>query len=492
MGRKIEIDPITRLEGHGKIEIFLDDTGTVEKAYLSLPELRGFEVFSLNKPAELMPQITSRICGVCPMAHHMAATLALDDLYSIQPTATADKLREMVYNMFMFEDHTLHFYILGGPDFIVGPKAPKAERNILGVIGKVGIETGKKVIEIRREVRELMTAIAGKVIHPVWGLPGGVAKGLTAEEQKKYIATAEKCVEFAKFTLQTFKDIVLGNKEYVDIITSEMYTHHTYYMGMVDEKNKTNFYRGKIRVIDPEGKEFLKFSGKDYQEHLAEHVEPWTYVKFLYLKNVGWNGFKDGKDNGVYAVAPLARLNVSEGFSTPEAQASYEEYFDILGGKPVHHTLATHWARVIEILYAAERFLQLAKDPGIISPDIRNMPVEKPDEGFGVVEAPRGTLFHHYKTDENGLLTQANLLVATQNNAARVAMSIEKAAKGLIKNGMADDGILNMVEMALRAYDPCHACGTHTLPGQMPISIKVRNNQGELLDEIKNFCYEKK
>ncbi len=482
MGRRIEIDPITRLEGHGKIEVFLDDHGEVDKAYLSIPELRGFGVFCRGKAAELMPQITARICGVCPTAHHMAAAKACDDLYRIEPPPAAKKLREMLYNMFMFEDHTLHFYVLGGPDFIVGPTAPKAERNVLGVIGKVGLETGNKVLAIRKAVRELMTFLAGKVIHPVWALPGGVTKGLTKEDQQRFVETAEACVDFAQFTVQAFKDIVLANPDYLELIQADFFTHRTYYMGLVDAQNRVNFYDGKIRVVNPEGMEFAKFTAQKYQQYLAEHVEPWTYIKFLYLKGIGWKGFRDGSTSGVYAVAPLARLNVAEGMATPRAQEAYEEFYATMGGKPVHQTLAMHWARVIEILYAAERFLELAQDEEITSETIRHVPTETPAEGFGVVEAPRGTLYHHYQTDQQGLITQANLLVATQNNAARVAMSVEKAAKGLIHGGKVDDGILNMVEMAFRAYDPCHACGTHTLPGSFAMMLTIRDQEGRVVD----------
>ena len=487
MGKKIEIDPITRLEGHGKIEIFLDEKGDVEKAYFVVPELRGFEIFSLGKPAELMPQITPRICGVCPTAHHMASAKACDDLFKVEVPSAAKKIREMFYNMFMFEDHTLHFYILGGPDFIVGPDAPKAERNVLGVINKVGLEIGKKVIGIRREIRELMTYLGGKVIHPVFALPGGVTKGLKKEDQKKFIEVAERAVDFSLFTLKAFKDIVLANKKYVELITSDTYTHRTYYMGLVDDKNRVNFYDGWIRVVSPDGKEYAKFKASDYQKYLAEHVEPWTYIKFLYLKNVGWKGFVDGPDSGIYTVAPLARLNASDGMATPRAQEAYEEFYSTLGGKPVHHTLAMHWARVIEIIYAAERFLELAKDEEITSDKIRNVPKQTPKEGFGVVEAPRGTLYHHYQTDEKGRITKANLLVATQNNSARIAMSVEKAAKGLIKKGEVSEGILNMIEMAFRAYDPCHACGTHSLPGSIPIKILIYNKEKEIIKELKNF-----
>jgi F420-non-reducing hydrogenase large subunit len=318
--RRVTIDPITRLEGHGKIDIFLDDAGEVSRAYFQVPELRAFETFSIGRPAEDMPQITSRICGVCPTAHHMAAAKALDDLYKVQPPPAGRKIRDLVYNAFMLEDHALHVYILGGPDFIVGPEAPKELRNVVGVIQKVGADTGKRVIAMRRQVRDLISYFGGKVIHPVLGLPGGVSKGLAKEDLPRFQALAKDAVEFAQFTLQVFKDIVLKNPEYVKLITSEAYTHKTYYMGLVDEKNRENFYDGQVRVVDPSGKEYAKFPIQKYLDYVAEHVEPWSYVKFCYLKPVGWKGFAEGADSGVYSVAPLARLNVSEGMPTPIAQ----------------------------------------------------------------------------------------------------------------------------------------------------------------------------
>lgn len=485
MAREIVIDPITRLEGHGKIHIFLNDSGDVQKAYFQVPELRGFEKFAEGRPVEDMPQVTSRICGVCPTAHHMAATKALDRVYHVEPPPAAKKIREMVYSAFFVEDHALHIFFLGGPDFVVGPKAPKAERNILGVLGKVGMEVGKEVIGVRKQLRELISLAGGKVIHPVLGLPGGVARALSAEDVGKFKAGAARAVEFGKFTLKLFDDLVLKNQAYVDWILSETYTHKTYYMGLVDEKNKVNFYDGKLRVVDATGKEFSKFPSEDYLSHVAEHVEPWSYMKFCYLKEIGWAGFTEGEKSGVYSVAPLARLNASEGMATPLAQEAYDQFFKTLGGKPVHHTLANHWARIIELLYAAERLKELADDPEVGSPEVRKVPAKRPDEGIGVVEAPRGTLFHHYKTDPRGVVTAANLIVATQNNAARMAMSVEKAAKGLIHKGEVDDGILNMIEMAFRAYDPCHGCATHSLPGQMPLIVSIYDGERRLIREIR-------
>lgn len=484
MAQVVTIDPITRLEGHGKIEIFLDEQGNAQNAYLQVPELKGFEQFCIGRPVEELPRITPRICGVCPTTHHMASTKAVDAVYKIKPTPTAEKVRKVIYDAFMMEDHLLHFFFLGGPDFVVGPSAQPKERNILGVIGKVGLEIGGKVIDIRKRLRHIIITLGGRVIHPVCGLPGGVSRGIKPAERIEFLGIARDAVEFSKFALQIFADIVLKNKTYLDLIVGDIYKHETYYMGLVDENNKVNFYDGKLRVVDPEGREVAKFSGEDYLEYIAERVEPWSYMKFPYLKKIGWKGFVDGKDSGVFRVAPLARLNASDGMATPLAQIEYEKMFDALGGKPAHYTLAFHWARLIEVMYAAEDLVKLLEDESITSTDIRNLPTATPTEGVGVVEAPRGTLIHHYKTDANGIVTAANLIVATVNNAAAISMSIARAAQKLIRNGEVNDGLLNMVEMAFRPYDPCLACATHSLPGNMPLIINLYNHCGDKLKTI--------
>jgi len=483
MGKVITIDPITRLEGHGKISIMLDDNGNVERAFLQVPELRGFEAFSVGRRAEEMPQITSRICGVCPTAHHMAGTKALDPLFDVIPTMTSKLIRELFYSLFMFEDHLIHFYFLGGPDFIVGPGAPAANRNILGVIDKVGIEIGKKVIATRRRTRELMMQIGGKPIHPVLGLPGGVSKKISKELQKDLISFSKEAIDFAQFTLKAFNEMVLQNKAYLDLISSKIYYHETNYMGMVDKNNHVNFYDGKIRIVDPEGTELYKYDIKDYDKILAEHVEPWTYIKFPYLRELGWKGFIDGKESGLLRVAPLGRLNVADGMATPLAQSEYEKLYSMLP-KPCHHTLVNHWARLIEVLYAAERIEEISKIKELLSPEIRNMDLKIPKKGVGVVEAPRGTLIHHYETDDNGIITSANLLVATLFNSAAMCMSIERVAKEIIKNGVVKEGLLNMVEMAFRAYDPCLSCATHSLPGKMPLEISLYDRSKKLIRKI--------
>ena len=477
--KTITIDPITRLEGHGKINIFLDDQGDVENAYLQIPELRGFERFSQGRRAEDMPQITSRICGVCPVAHHFAATKALDAAFNVDPPSAAKKLRELMYCGYFIYDHILHFYYLGGPDFVVGPDAPPAKRNIIGVIEKAGVEIGKEVIKHRAYGQKITAILGGKATHPVCGLPGGVSKALSKEEAKEIEMMTKSCIEFAKFSLKLFDDIVLKNKVYVDLILSDPYKLATYNMGLVDKNNKVNFYDGKIRVTDQKGHEIEKFEGKDYTKHVAEHVEEWSYIKFPYLKKIGWQGLKDGKDSGIYRVGPLGRLNAAEGMATPLADKEYKRMFETLGGKSVNATLAFHWARLIELLYATERVMELVKDSEITSQHVRD-PVGEPGEGVGVIEAARGTLIHHYKLDKKGLIEKANLIVATTNNSGAIAMSIRDAAKGVIKKGKVDNGILNMVEMAFRAYDPCFACATHILPGGMPLEVSIYDNKKNL------------
>jgi F420-non-reducing hydrogenase large subunit len=485
---RITIDPITRLEGHGKIEIFLDEDGNVANTYFQVPQLRGFERFCVGRQVEEVPLLTNRICGVCPEAHHMAGAKAVDAVYHVDPPRTAKLLRELLYMAFYCTDHTTHFYALGGPDFVMGPDAPVAERNILGVIHKVGLEIGGKVIQMRKYGHEVIEMIGGRKVHPCTSIPGGMTKGITEEQRDQILEMGKWAVEFGQFSLKLFNDIVLGNKAYVDLILGDIYTHKTYYMGLVDENNKINFYDGKVRVVGPDGKEYVKYAPKDYAANIAEHVEPWTYLKFPYLKNVGWKGFTDGADSGIYMATPLSRLNAADGMTTPLAQAEFEKFYATLGGKPVHQRLAIHWARLIELLYAAEHWVELATDPEITSPNFHTIPTEKPTEGVGIVEAPRGTLTHHYWTDERGVTTQVNLIVGTTNNYAPITMSINKAARSLIKKGVVvTEGLLNMVEMAFRAYDPCLSCATHSLPGQMPLQVTIHDADGNPVRVLKQF-----
>lgn len=484
MSREITINPITRLEGHGKITIFLNDEGNVKDAYFQTVELRGFERFCVGRPVEEIPRIVPRICGVCPWAHHLASTKANDAVFNAEPTEAAKKLREMAYCAHMMHSHQLHFYALGAPDFVPGPTAPAAERNVVGLIGKVGVELGLVVIKNRGYAQRIQAIVGGKATHPVGGLPGGWSKALSNEDRDEIEEKAKELLGFSKKTLEIFDNVVLKNKEYVDLIAGDIYHHETYYMGLVDKDNKVNLYEGDLRVVDPNGNEFVKFDPKDYLKHIAEAVLPWSYMKFPYLKAVGWKGLVDGPDSGIYRVAPLARLNVADGMATDAAQEAYKQMYDFFGKKPVHNTLAFHWARLIENLYAAERCLELIQDPEITSPDVRGE-LGEPGEGVGVVEAPRGTLIHHYWADEDGIATKLNIIVATGHNQGAMCMSVKKAAQNLIKNWEVNDGLLNMVEMAFRAYDPCLACATHSLPGQMPLEVSIIDDKGDIYQRLK-------
>lgn len=488
---RITIDPITRLEGHGKIEIFLDGEGEVEHTYFQVPELRGFERFCVGRPVEEMATLTSRICGVCPEAHHMAAAKAADAVYKVDPPRPAKLLRELLYSAFVVADHTTHFYALSGPDFLVGPDAPVAERNLLGVLHKVGMDIGRRVIDARKNGHHVIELIGGREVHPCTSVPGGMSKGIREDERAEIEQIGRSMVDFAAFSLKLWDELVLANDEYVGMIRGDIYTHETYYMGVVDAAGKLAFYDGRVRVVAPDGELHGEYDPADYREWVAERVEPWTYLKFPYLKKIGWRGFVDGKDSGIYCVGPLGRLNAADGMTTPRAQEAYERFHATLspsdGGRkrPVHQRLGMHWARLVEMMFAAERVVELACDPEITSDRIRVVPTEKPTEGVGTVEAPRGTLTHHYWTDDRGLITRVNLIVGTTNNHAPITLSIDRAARSLIRHGtVVEQGLLNRIEMAFRAYDPCFGCATHSLTGQMPLEVTIRDVEGAIVDVL--------
>jgi F420-non-reducing hydrogenase large subunit len=485
MSRKISIDPITRLEGHGRIDIFLDDAGAVADCRLVIPEVRGFEKFVEGRPVEELPRITPRICGVCPEAHHAASAKAVDAVYGVEIPKAAELIRRLHYNAFVAGDHATHFFALGGPDFIIGPDAPAAERNVIGVVQKVGLELAQQVIRMRREAHEVSEMLGGRRIHPVGMIPGGQSIAVTDEMRTRLIEIGEFMVEFGKLTQQIFADVVLAEQRYVDLILSAAFTHRTHYMSLVNERGELDVYDGQLRVVDPAGREICRYPAADYLEHVEERVEPWSYLKFPYLKQVGWKGFVDGSDSGVYRVAPLGMLNAAEAMQTPAAQAEYEKFFETLGGRPVHATLAYHWARIIEMLQSCELVLEHARDERLTDPLVRVIPDGVPGEGIGVVEAPRGILVHHYQTDEEGLVRRANLIVGTTNNHAPIQLSVKQAAASLIEAGREpDESLLNMVEMAFRAYDPCFGCATHSLPGQLPLEVTVWSAGGTALHRL--------
>lgn len=475
------INPITRLEGHGKIEIFCDDEGEVENVYFQVPELRGFEKFCEGRPVEELSQIVTKLCGVCPGAHHMASAKAIDAVFGVEIPPAARKLRELFYSAHYVHSHIAHFYALAAPDFVLGPGADPKERNVIGVIGAVGAEIGREVLKHRRFGQEIQAVLAGHQTHNVMATPGGVRKALGEEDRLTFVEKARSCVDFAGKTLQIFNDVVLANPAYVETITGEIYSLRLHSMGLVDDRNRVNFYDGQVRVVDPDGVEVHRYDPVDYREYVAEHVEEWSYLKFPFLRKKGWTGFEEGGNSAIYHATPLSRLNAADGMATPRAQEEYERMFETLGGKPVHASLAMHWARLVELMYAAERLLELSEDRSITDPEVRTQPTATPREGVGCVEAPRGTLTHHYWTDEDGITTRVNLIVGTTNNHAPICMSIRKAARALIHKGVTvEQEILNRVEMAFRAYDPCFSCATHSLPGHMPLIVNFRDRAGNV------------
>jgi len=486
MSRRIVIDPITRLEGHGKIEILLDEGGNAATARLQVPELRGFERFCVGRPVEELPRLTSHVCGVCPAAHHLASVRALDALYGAEPPAAARLAQALYYALFIVEDHLLHYWYLGGPDLLLGPDAPAPMRNVLGVVAKVGAELGGRIMAVRREARELMGALSGRPGHPVFALPGGISRPVPPEVVARVRGSAPRLVAFAEESLDSFRRAVLESRGWMETVESEPFRVRTHSMGMVDAEGRLTFLGGTLRVVDPAGHEVATFAARDWLEHLAERVEPWTYAKFTFLKARGWRGFEEGAESGLYRVGPLARLNVARAMATPRAEAERQRLFDRLGW-PAHQTLAFHWARLVEALQAAETVEALAKDPGLADEHVRvpPPPLAGPRDGVGAVEAPRGTLIHHYAADVDGRATHVNLLVASQQNGGAVQISIAKAARALVRGGRVDEAALNHLEMAFRAYDPCNACASHALPGELPLVVTVRDAAGRIVDVVR-------
>lgn len=484
--KKVEINPMTRLEGHGKITVFLDSKGNVDNAFFQTVELRGYERFLQGMPIEEVPRTVSTICGVCRCVHFTASVKAADAVYQSEPTPTAKKIRELVLNSHYVEDHAAILYALGFPDFVVGPTADPAARNLMGLFQAVGADTGKLVLKKRYAAVKVIEMLAGRPIHPVAALPGGWSKTVSEAERKEILELSKDMVELGQMTLKVFEDVVLKNKAYMDLVTGDVYKVVVNYMGTVDEKNRVQYYEGTQRIVDTKGKEIGRFSGKGYLEFIAERVLPWSYLKMPYVKDLGWKGVVDGPETSLYCVGPLARLNVADGMDTPLAQEAYEKMYDTFGTKPVHNILAYHWARAIELLNAAEKVRLLAADESIVSPDVR-AELGTPGEGVGIIEACRGTLIHHYKTDDKGIVREVNLIVATTHNKGPINVAVRRAAENFIKHGKIDEGILNMVEIAYRPYDICLACATHVLPGRLPIQLDIYDSEAKLYKTLRNY-----
>jgi NAD-reducing hydrogenase large subunit len=469
--QKITIEPVTRIEGHAKVTIHMNESGEVDRAYLHINEFRGFEKFCEGRMVFEMPLITPRICGICPVSHHLAAAKAADEVYGCPPPRPASLLRELMHMGQVIQSHGMHFFELAGPDLLLGFDSNPETRNVIGLIGAdPGLTL--KAVNLRKFGQEIIRTLGGRRIHPNFAVTGGVNKALQMNEREAILAGVDQAIEATQTGIQIIKD--WAEKNYEDIWKFAVFP--TGYLGLVTEENGLELYNGQVRLKDSQGKQLEKFDGQDYLEYISEHVENWSYLKFPYYKKMGW-------PQGVYRVGPLGRLNTCDKIDTPLANEELKNFKAINHGRPVENTLYYHYARLIEVLFAIEKAQTLLEDPDILSTDILNTRHDYQGVGVGVLEAPRGTLFHHYWADEKGQLERVNLIVATGNNNWAMSNAVDSVAKTYVHGPKVEEGMLNRVEAAVRAYDPCLSCSTHAV-GQMPIYLEILDSQGALIQTI--------
>lgn len=480
MTKTLVIQPVTRIEGHARITINLDDAGEVSTARVNVIELRGFERFCIGRPVEDLPRITPRICGVCPWSHHLASAKACDAVFGVTPPLTGRLLRELCNSVAYMEEHILHFYFLAAPDFLLGPDADPSIRNVIGVL-QAAPEIAARVVRVRHMCATMLEILSGKAIHPQAAVPGGFSKPLSGEERDRLRPMAEEALELAKFTMAFAKENVFP--KYLDTVKS-LGVITTGFLGTVGGDGSLQLYDGTLRLMAPDGS-YEEFAYDHYTDFIAEHVEPWSYIKFPYAKK--WGEFSMDLDapGGIYRTNTLARINVCDRIPTPLAQAELEEFRSAFG-RPAQLTLLYHWARLIELLHNAENVVRLLAHPEITGTETRVKVTPRAARGVGCVEAPRGTLIHDYTTDADGLITNVNLIVGTTHNSAPINMSVTQAARGLIHAGHYDQGILNRVEMSIRAYDPCLSCATHELNGRFAVKLDIVDADGRVIDTLTN------
>jgi len=470
--RKITIEPVTRIEGHGRVTIHLNESGKVKETFFHVDEFRGLEKFAEGRPYFEMPQITQRICGICPVSHHLAASKACDVVAGVEPPRPAKLLRELLHMGQFVQSHGMHFFHLAAPDLVFGFDADPETRNVFGIV-KANPELALKAVNLRRYGQQIIERLGTKRVHPCFAVTGGVCAPLKSSDRDAMLSEFDTMVGIAKVAVGIGKGWLGSNKQLADTFAA----FPSNYMGMVDAEGGLQLYDGEIRMRDPEGKPLGQFKPMDYLDHVAEHVEPWSFLKFPYLRKLGW-------PKGVYRVGPLGRLNVVDKIGTPLAGAEFKEFKKIRGGLPVEGSLYYHYARLIELVYSLERIGQLLDDPDILSNDVRAYGPPKPvGHGVGIVEAPRGTLFHDYDADENSLLTRVNLIVATGNNNWAMHTSAGAVAAAFVDGNKLTEGMLNRVEAAIRCYDPCLSCATHAI-GKMPLEITLVAADGTVLDRI--------
>jgi NAD-reducing hydrogenase large subunit len=479
MGRKVTIEPVTRVEGHGKVTIHLDDQGHVTQSRLHIVEFRGFERFVQGRPYWEMPVLVQRLCGICPVSHHLAAAKALDVIVGAGTgdglTPTGEKMRRLMHYGQMFQSHSLHFFHLAAPDMVFGIDGDPAIRNVIG-LALTNKELAVQGVMMRKFGQEIIRATAGKKIHGTGAIPGGINKHLSEAERDEFLKGADplnidKMIEWSQAAIDWFKDYHKANKDFIDNFAVFPSNH----LSLVREDGAMDLYHGVLRAVDPDGKKILHdVDYQNYLEYIDEEVRSWSYMKFPYLKEYG-------KQDGWYTVGPLARLNTVDFIPTPLAQKEFEIYKAYTNGQPNNMSMHMHWARLIEILHSAEMMKELLNDPDIVSGELV-IKGQKVNEGVGVLEAPRGTLFHHYEINGKDQISMANLIVSTTNNNQPMNNAVEQVAKNWM-TGQTEitEPMMNAVEVSIRAYDPCLSCATHAF-GQMPLEISLYNASNELID----------
>jgi NAD-reducing hydrogenase large subunit len=478
MGQKLVIDPVTRVEGHGKVTIHLNEAGKVENAFFHIVEFRGFERFIQGHPYWEAPVLVQRLCGICPVSHHLAAAKAIDQIVGIDPEdlpATASKIRRLLHYGQVMQSHALHFFYLASPDLLFGIDTPFEKRNVMQVVIE-NKDLARKGIIIRKFGQEIIKALAGKKIHGITAVPGGVHKTFTPEERDyflngKDIPSIETIISWCQEVIELIKNYHLQNHEWLDHFAAYPSGH----LGLVTAEGAMELYHGRLRAVDENGNVTLDIDDVDYEHYFSEDVKNWTFLKFPYLKHLG-------REKGWNRVGPLARLNVCNSIPTPLAETERKQFKAYTKGKPNNMTMHTHWARLIEMLHCSEMIKDLLNDNEILGDDLRSEGSPR-KAGIGIIEAPRGTLIHHYLVDERGMITKCNLIVSTTHNNEAMNRAVKYVSQEVLDDvPEITETMLNQVEIAIRAYDPCLSCATHAL-GQMPLHVSLFNNSGQLLDE---------
>lgn len=469
--RKITINPVTRVEGHGKVTLHLDDAGHIEQARFHIIEFRGFERFVQGRFYWEAPTIVQRLCGICPVSHHLAASKAMDVIVGADKiTPTAEKMRRLMHYGQTFQSHALHFYHLCSPDLLFGFDAPVEKRNVIAVI-EAAPETATHAVLMRKYGQEIIKATCGKKVHGTGSIPGGMNKNLSIEERDVFLKDIDTMLEWAIEALNLCKKITLEKKD----VLLPFGAFDSNHVGIVREDGCLDLYDGKLRAKAADGTIiFDQIAPADYLDYIAEEVRPWSYMKFPYIRSLG-------KEKGWYRVGPLARINVCDYIDTPIAEKERQEFMALGGGKPINASMAYHWARMIELVHAAEKIKELLKDPDLQGNKLVTSGKRR-SRGVAWIEAPRGTLFHHYEVNDLDQITLANLIVSTTNNNEAMNRVVQVVAKQYLEGKEITEGLLNHIEVGIRAYDPCLSCATHAL-GQMRLHVQLVGADGTVLDE---------